>query len=150
MSGAHQVPVRAMHRSTVRVQSGGDGSAAVPPGSVLRFATPSLVGFIRHTATGFSALSGICTHMGCSLWWNSDARTFDCPCHGGRFAENGWSAKSSPIAYRRLPQIETKVEDGHVWAYVPTTGSPTSAGAAGVQRSGTYHQMAPQRDEPGK
>ncbi|MGZ3583744.1 MAG: QcrA and Rieske domain-containing protein [Ktedonobacterales bacterium] len=89
----------------------------VPVGGVRRFATDSLVGFVRHTTEGFSALSGACTHMGCLLHWNGGARTYDCPCHGGRFAEDGTSAASSPVAYRPLPMVATKVEDGHVWVY---------------------------------
>jgi len=34
-------------------------------------------------------ISAICPHMGCSLKWNKDERTFDCPCHGSRFDTRG-------------------------------------------------------------
>ena len=30
-----------------------------------------------------------CPHMGCKLVWNPEERSWDCPCHGSRFAENG-------------------------------------------------------------
>ena len=30
-----------------------------------------------------------CPHMGCALQWNEAERSWDCPCHGSRFSEEG-------------------------------------------------------------
>ena len=46
--------------------------------------TPAL---LLHTENGFSAMSLVCTHLGCGL--KSDLDGFACPCHGSRFDADG-------------------------------------------------------------
>jgi len=107
--------------------------AELPVGAVKQFVTPYIVGFLRNTGSGYLALSGVCTHMGCLLAWNAAQRTFDCPCHGGRFTLDGESASTSPVAYWPLPRIQTQVADGKVWVYVV----PQPQGMDGPSDEGT-------------
>ena len=41
-----------------------------------------------------------CPHMGCALKYNAQERSWDCPCHGSRFAENG-SLIDNPATHDR-------------------------------------------------
>lgn len=45
-------------------------------------------GVYRHD-NDYYVVSNRCTHMGCSLGWNGDDKTWDCPCHGSRFNYDG-------------------------------------------------------------
>ena len=58
-----------------------------PQRSIIR---PQLAVNIFEAATNLITFSKPrCTHLGCKLVWNRKEHTWDCPCHGSKFCENG-------------------------------------------------------------
>lgn len=43
----------------------------------------------RNEDGNLCAASAVCTHMDCIVSWNSEEKTWDCPCHGSRFKPDG-------------------------------------------------------------
>jgi nitrite reductase/ring-hydroxylating ferredoxin subunit len=80
------------------------------PGSVTQ--VPQARAWLVRDGRGFFALSGICTHLGCTVRQMSDG--FECPCHGSRFAADG--RVLSGQARRPLPHFLVGLgDDGRLW-----------------------------------
>ncbi len=45
--------------------------------------------FIVKSGSNLEVFAQNCSHLGCSINFNQDAKTFDCPCHGSRFHLDG-------------------------------------------------------------
>lgn len=52
----------------------------------------------RNHAGGLNVVSAVCPHMGCIVHWNEAETSWDCPCHGSRFAIDGEVLEGPAIA----------------------------------------------------
>ena len=47
-----------------------------------------------------------CSHLGCALRWNAAEHSWDCPCHGSRFTENGQVIDNPAKKKAWLPHVK--------------------------------------------
>jgi Rieske Fe-S protein len=57
-------------------------------GDIVRHAGEKVAAYRDEDGT-LTAVSPTCTHLGCQVNWNRAERSWDCPCHGSRFAPDG-------------------------------------------------------------
>jgi Rieske Fe-S protein len=69
-----------------------DGGGDNAPGEL------AFSGFVVKNQGKVNVFAINCSHLGCSVALNPDAKTFDCPCHGSRFHLDG-TVLHGPAAY---------------------------------------------------
>jgi cytochrome b6-f complex iron-sulfur subunit len=91
----------------------------IPTGHARPVSTASLDAVVINDGGTITAVSGVCTHLGCKLQPDDANRKLDCPCHQTAFS---WSGK---VLYYRLkampanlPQIPSRVNNGQVELYI--------------------------------
>jgi len=60
--------------------------------------------------------SSTCTHLACNVIWNQTQKIFECPCHSGRFDQNGRPLAGPPT--RPLSVLEHKIEADNLMVYL--------------------------------
>lgn len=82
-----------------------------PPNSVTHI--PNGRFYVVHIGDGgFLAVYHRCTHLGCTVPWDSTAQKFICPCHNSQFDQQG--TVENPPAPRPLDLFALTIEDGEV------------------------------------
>jgi len=91
----------------------------IPTGHAMQVSTASLDAVIINDAGTITAVSGVCTHLGCKLQPDDANRKLNCPCHQTAFSWSGkvlyYRLKAAPA---NLPQIPSRVNNGQVELYI--------------------------------
>jgi cytochrome b6-f complex iron-sulfur subunit len=82
-----------------------------PPNSVTHISNGRLY-IVRLGDGGFMAVYHRCTHLGCTVPWDSTAQKFVCPCHNSQFDQQG--TVENPPAPRPLDLFAVAIENGEV------------------------------------
>ena len=95
-------------------------SAELPDGAVQAFDLGSVTGFVRRVGGRVDAVSGVCTHQGCKLWFDQSVDRLRCPCHSTSFSPTGMVVTHAlPIAPKPLPHFDVREKDGVVEVLAP-------------------------------
>jgi cytochrome b6-f complex iron-sulfur subunit len=95
-------------------------SADVTEGAMRPFDVGSVIGFVRRVNGKPEAVSGVCTHQGCRLWFDAPDDRLRCPCHSTSFAPAGQVLTHQlPIAPKPLPTLMVRERDGVIEVFVP-------------------------------
>jgi nitrite reductase/ring-hydroxylating ferredoxin subunit len=96
-------------------------SADVAEGDMHPFEVGSLIGFVRRVDGRAEAISGVCTHQGCRLWFDKPDDSLRCPCHTTSFTPTGQVLTHQlPIAPKPLPRLEVREVKGSIEVFAPT------------------------------
>ena len=74
-------------------------------GGVVNADGQKVAAYVDDDGSTFTVLAK-CQHMGCTVGWNSKARTWDCPCHGSRYDHTG-AIINGPTT-KPLPPVEVE------------------------------------------
>lgn len=97
-------------------------SSEVPEGAVHPFDLGSVNGFVRRVNGKPEAVSGVCTHQGCRLWFDASDDQLHCPCHTTSFAPSGQVLTHQlPIAPKPLPKLMVREVDGAIEVFAPAS-----------------------------
>jgi cytochrome b6-f complex iron-sulfur subunit len=91
----------------------------LPAGHAITVSTGSVDAVVINDGGEISAVSGVCTHLGCRLQPDDDSRKLNCPCHQTAFSWSGkvlyYRLKAAPA---NLPTIPSRVKDGQIELFV--------------------------------
>ncbi len=95
-------------------------SSDVPEGVVHPFDLGAVNGFVRRVDGKPQAVSGVCTHQGCRLWFDAPDDRLRCPCHSTSFAPSGEVLTHQlPIAPKSLPTLMVREANGVIEVFAP-------------------------------
>lgn len=95
-------------------------SADLPEGGTAGFDLQTVAGFVTRSSGALSAVSGVCTHLGCRLALDAAARRLDCPCHNASFSLGGQLLRHQlAVPPRPLPHLRVRESNGMVQIFAP-------------------------------
>ena len=98
--------------SAAEALAAGVGELAPNSGKTFRFGSkPALL--VRLATGEYRSMSAVCTHLGCTVQYRSDAKQIWCACHNGCYDLNGKNVSGPPP--RALDSYDVQVRGGDIY-----------------------------------
>ncbi|WP_225728559.1 MULTISPECIES: ubiquinol-cytochrome c reductase iron-sulfur subunit [unclassified Nocardia] len=95
-------------------------SSDVTEGMTRPFDVGTVTGFVRRVRGAIVGVSGVCTHQGCRLWFDSGDDRLRCPCHSTSFTVTGQVLTHQlPVSPAPLPQLQVRENAGVIEVFAP-------------------------------
>jgi cytochrome b6-f complex iron-sulfur subunit len=91
-----------------------DDALKIPKNAALMFKfgqKPSML--IHHDDDTWTALSAVCTHLGCTVGYEPDKKIIFCPCHGGTYDPHSGANLGGPPP-KPLAEFKVQVTEGKI------------------------------------
>ena len=89
----------------------------LPEGTPVAFRSGAIEGFLIRRGSQVTALSAVCTHMGCILNYSKFRDRFECPCHGATFRTDGHPSYQYDHRLAALPALRSRIQRDRVEVY---------------------------------
>jgi cytochrome b6-f complex iron-sulfur subunit len=101
-------------------QNIGKSAELTEDGAMHPFEVGSVIGFVRRVDGKPEAVSGVCTHQGCKLWFDKPDDRLRCPCHSTSFSPQGQVLSHQlSISPAPLPKLDVREVNGVVEVFAP-------------------------------
>ena len=89
-------------------------TADLPVGKGAVYSVNNKPVIVIHTKDGYHALSAVCTHLGCIVFWSEQKAVIACPCHAGFFTVNGDVISGPPPAPLAVYRVQVEADQIYV------------------------------------
>jgi cytochrome b6-f complex iron-sulfur subunit len=101
-------------------QAVANSAEVVADGVMHPFEVGPVVGFVRRVDGHPEAVSGVCTHQGCRLWFDKPDDRLRCPCHVTSFSPTGQVLTHQlSISPAPLPHLQVRETNGTIEVFAP-------------------------------
>jgi nitrite reductase/ring-hydroxylating ferredoxin subunit len=101
-----------------RWQDVGKSADVTEDGVMHPFEVGSVIGFVRRVDGQPEAVSGVCTHQGCRLWFDRPDTRLRCPCHSTSFSPEGQVLTHQlSISPAPLPKLDVRETGGVIQVF---------------------------------